>query len=410
MKSLTKGHLKTGLDSLKGTKMRNFWTMLGVIIGVASVITIVAIGEGVKQQISGQIHHLGKDLITVRPGQLHTGSAGGTNANLISGFNISSPLTQRDVNTVTHAKGVVAAAPLTILTGTVHGDTGNYNDGFVVGTSSDLSRLLNQSVAFGAFLAPDDIGAKVAVLGPHAAEKLFNVDVPLGRSFTIRGQEFIVRGIFNNFSATPLAQQVNYNNAIFIPYDVALEMTNNAAPTFEILAKPSDPKQTPIVAGNIRKALDKTHGGQSDLVVREGNQNLTASDSILDLLTHLIAGVAAISLVVGGIGIMNVMLVSVAERMHEIGIRKAVGATNSQILGQFIIEASVLSLAGGVIGVIVALVIDVVLRATTNLQPVVSWQVVLLATGVSLAVGIIFGSVPAIKAARKHPIEALRAE
>jgi ABC-type antimicrobial peptide transport system permease subunit len=383
--------------------------MLGVIIGVASVISIVGIGEGVKQQISGQIRHLGKDLITVRPGTLHTGS-GASSANLVSGLNVSSSLTPHDVSTVSHTKGVAATAPLTIVTGSVRGDTGAYDDGFVIGTSSDLPRLLNQSVAYGAFLTSDDEGSNVAVIGQHAADRLFNVDVPLGRTFTIRGREFIVRGIFNNFSATPLAQQVNYNNAIFIPYDVALQMTNNAAPTYELLAKPTDTHQTAAVAATIQRALDKSHGGQSDLSVRQGSQNLTASDDILDLLTRLVAGVAAISLIVGGIGIMNVMLVSVAERMHEIGIRKAVGATNGQILSQFLIEASVLTLAGGVIGIVVAFLVDLVLRITTSLQPVISWQIVLLATGVSLLVGMIFGSVPAIKAARKHPIEALRSE
>jgi putative ABC transport system permease protein len=409
MKSFTKGNIKTGFDAFRRAKMRNFWTMLGVIIGVASVIIVVGIGEGVKQQISGQIHHQGKDLITVQPGQLHTGS-GGTSANIITGLNITSPVTQKDVATIAHTKGVVASAPLTIVTGQVHGDNGNYNGGFVVGTSEDLSRLLNQSMAFGAFLTPDDTGSNVAVMGQHAAEQLFDVDVPLGHSFTIRGQEFIVRGIFNSFSATPLAQQVNYNNAIFIPYDVALSMTKGAAPTYQVLAKPVSSKQAHAVAKSIQASLDKSHGGQSDLRVTEGSQNLTASDDILELLTRLIAGVAAISLIVGGIGIMNVMLVSVAERMHEIGIRKAVGATDSQILSQFIVEATVLSLLGGIIGVIVALILDVILRITTSLQPVISWQIILLATGVSLLVGIIFGSVPAIKAARKHPIEALRSE
>lgn len=411
MKSVTRGHLKAGLDSVRGAKLRSFWTMLGVIIGVTSVITIVGIGEGVKQQVSGQIHHLSKDLITVRPDQVRPGGGSGTDATLLSSLNINSSLSDKDITTVARTKGVAATAPLTIVAGQVRGgDSGAYNDGFVIGTTSSLPSLLNQSVAYGAFLSDDDVGSDVAVLGSHAATELFNENVPLGRSFTIHGQQFIVRGIFNDFNDAPLSQGADFNNAIFIPNDVAGMLTNHAAPIYQILARPTDTRHAAATAANIQKALDKAHGGQSNLSVLEGNQNLAASNYILDLLTRLIAGVAAISLLVGGIGIMNVMLVSVAERIHEIGIRKAVGATDRQILSQFMIEASVLTLSGGIIGIGLAFLIDLGLRLATHLQPVISWQVVALATGVSLLVGIVFGSFPAFKAARKAPIDALRSE
>lgn len=410
--SLTRGHFKAGLDSVRGAKLRSFWTMFGVIIGVASVITVIGIGEGVNRQVSGQIHHLGSDLITIRPAQLHPGGGSGNgNVSLLSdssGF--SGSLRPRDVTTVAGVKGVSASAPLTVVTGTVSGDQGNYDQGFVIGTGTDLSSLLNQSVAYGSFLTSNDDGANAAVLGPHAAEALFNEDVPLGRSFNFHGQRFMVRGIFNNFTSTPLGQDTDFNNAIFIPNDVAESLTNNAAPTYEILAKASNVKQTDQVAAAIQKTLDRSHGGQSNLAVLQGNQNLAANQDILSLLTKLVAGVAAISLLVGGIGIMNVMLVSVSERTHEIGIRKAVGATNSQILSQFMIEATTLSVVGGAIGVTLAFIIDLALRLTTNLQPVISWPAVVLAFGVSLVVGVLFGTIPALKAARRDPIEALRSE
>jgi ABC-type antimicrobial peptide transport system permease subunit len=409
MKSLSRGHLKAGIDSVRGAKLRSFWTMLGIIIGVTSVITVVAIGEGIKQQIGGQIHHLGQNLITVRPAQIHTGLGSGNNADVISGLNVSGPLSTTDVDIVNTTKGVAASAPLTIAAGTVRGDNGNYTGGFVIGTTSTLPSLLNQSMAYGTFFSSDDNGTNVAVLGQHAGEVLFNEDVPLGRSFTFHGQQFIVRGIFNQFTTAPLSQQADFNNAIFIPNDVAESLSKNTAPTYEVLARPAAGQTTAVVA-KVQKALDGAHGGQSGLIVMSGNQDVTASDGILELLTRLIAGVAAISLLVGGIGIMNVMLVSVAERMHEIGIRKAVGATNRQIMSQFMIESSVLSLAGGVIGITLAFLIDAGLRVFTNLRPDISWQVVLLASGVSLLVGVVFGTVPAFKAARKDPIEALRSE
>lgn len=409
--SVVYGHLKSGVNAMRSTKLRSFWTMLGVIIGVASVITVVAIGTGIKQQVYGQIHHFGKNLITVRPAQLQVSDGvGASGLGLISGLSTTASLTNKDVNAVTHVHGVAASAPLTALNGNISGENGRYKSGFVIGTTSDLPSLLNQSMAYGGFLTADDVGANAAVLGQHAAESLFNEDVPLGRSFTFHGQSFIVRGIFNQFSAAPLSQGLDFNNAVFIPNDVAEDLSNQTAATYEILVRPGNAKQTEAVAGAIRHALSRTHAGQNGFVVLSGNQNLTASDSILGLLTKLVAGVAAISLFVSGIGIMNVMLVSVSERKHEIGIRKAVGATNRQILSQFLVESGALSLWGGIIGIALAFLIDLMLRLFTDLRPVISWQVVVLATGVSLLVGIVFGTVPAFKAARKDPIEALRSE
>lgn len=410
MKSLTRGHIKAGLDSVRGAKIRNFWTMLGVIIGVSSVITIVSIGEGVKQQISLQVHRMGKDLITVQPTQLNVSAGTSNNASLLSGYNITGSLNAQDVTVVSTTKGVAYAAPLSAVSGNASGEKGSYTRGLVMGTTSTLPSLLNQSLRYGGFITDEDSGLYVAVLGSEAARGLFNDDIPLGDTFSFRGHNFIVRGIFNEFNVTSLSEQTDFNNAIFIPYDVSQSMTNNTAPTYQILVRPTNPKDTAKVTTTLKQSLRKAHGGSEDFSVLQQNQNLVGSNQVVDLLTRLIAGVAAISLLVGGIGIMNVMLVSVAERMHEIGIRKAVGATNRQILSQFVIEATFLSLTGGLIGIALSFAIEGLLRAFTELEPVITWQVVVIATGVSLLVGIIFGSVPALKAARKPPIEALRSE
>jgi ABC-type antimicrobial peptide transport system permease subunit len=409
MKILAGGHLKNGYASMRRAKWRNFWTMLGVIIGVASVITIVSIGEGVKQQISGQIKHVGSDLITVRPAQLQSGNGGSNNLSLLSGVSISGSLSPADAKAVSGLPNVATAVPLSAVTGTVHADNGDYKAGLVIGTSAELPTLLNQSVAYGEFFSNGDEAVQVAVLGSGAAQKMFNETVPLGRSFTFHNQQFIVRGIMNALETTPLSQDANFNNAIFIPNSRAQAITNNNANIYEILVKPKQANQSNQTVNAINMTLAKLHGGEGDYSVLKQNQNQSASDGILNLLTSLVAGVAAISLIVGGIGIMNVMSVSVVERLHEIGIRKAIGATNRQILSQFMIEATALSLSGGVIGILIAAAVDGTLRLTTNLRPVLSWQIILVATGVSVAVGVIFGSFPALKAARKDPIEALRA-
>ncbi len=411
MKSLTRGHLKAGLDSVKGAKWRNFWTMLGIIIGVASVITVVGIGEGVKQQISHQISKSSKNLIIIRPGTIRGNNTQSmSDFSVLSGLSITGSLQNNDIKAVSSVKGITATAPLAAVAATVSGESGKYNNGFVIGTTADLPNLMNQSLAYGEFLTPDDENLNVAVLGKDAANALFNSDVPLGHTFTIHGEEFIVRGIFNDFGSTPLSDEANYNSSIFIPYDVAQRLTSNTSAIYEILAKTKTSAAVNPAIISLKDSIKKTHGGQSDFSVLKADQAVAARSNILTLLTNLISGVAAISLLVGGIGIMNVMLVSVTERMHEIGIRKAIGATNRQILSQFMIESSILSLSGGVIGIIVAFTLDGLMRFFTNLRPVISWQVVLLATGVSLAVGIIFGSIPALKAARKDPIEALRSQ
>lgn len=411
MKSLTRGHLKAGLDSVRGTKWRNFWTMLGIIIGVASVITVVSIGEGVKQQISHQINHASKNLITIRPGTVRAANAHTTSDfSVLSGLSITGSLQDADLKAVMNTKGVNASAPLAIIDTDVSSERGKFKNGFIIGTTADLPSLINQTMAYGGFLSKDDEGMNVAVLGKSVAENLFNSDVPLGHTFKLHGQEFIVRGIFNDFGSTPLADDATYNSSIFIPYDVAQRLTQNTAAVYEILATADSASAVEPTISRLQQALAASHGGQNNSSVLKADQTVAARSNVLSLLTNLISGVAAISLLVGGIGIMNVMLVSVAERMHEIGIRKAIGATNRQILSQFMIESSLLSISGGIIGIIVAFVLDGLMRFLTNLRPVISWQVVLLAFGVSLVVGIVFGTIPALKAARKDPIEALRSQ
>lgn len=412
MNSITRGNIKMAVASVRSTKWRSALTMLGIIIGVVSVVTVVAIGEGIKHQVSGQINQLGRDLITVRPGQLvqRNGSGAISGVNVFSGIDSFGSLTNADLRTVQAASGVKSAAPLGLVSGNVQ-DSAGTNDEPVVATSSDLPNILNQSMAFGSFF-PDDVSAEpnVAVLGGTAAERLFHEQAALGQSFRFLGQTFVVRGVLKSFDTNPLSFSADFNNAIFIPYQTAEALTANNVPLFEILAKPTDPSKTTTTVDHITDDLLEAHQDQQKFTVLQQGESLAVTNTILDLLTRLIAGVAAISLLVGGVGIMDVMLVSVAERMHEVGIRKALGATNHQILSQFLIEATVLSLTGGVAGIILAFLIDFLLHSFTSLTPFISWQIVVLATFVSLLVGIIFGSVPALKAARKDPIDALRNE
>lgn len=410
MRSITKGQIKSAFDAIKRTKIRNFWTMLGIIIGVASFITVVAISEGIKQQISGHINQIGPDLITIQPQIIHTNGASLDSLALLAGLSVNGSLSPTDVSTVANSKDVAQVAPLSALSANIKGNEQTYSSGLLIGTTPNFASLLNQPMQNGSFLTGSDDTNNGVVLGNLAARDLFNENVPLGLPLIINGQTYHVKGIFSPFPSTPLSSGSEFNKAVFITYDNSLSLTNNTVTTYEILAKPDKLSDTKIASKNIYTNLLNTHGGQANFSVLDQAQVLSNSNVVLNLVTKLITGVAAIALLVGGIGIMNVMFVSVSERYHEIGIRKAVGATNYQILQQFMVESVVLAIVGGVIGIIVALILDAFLRLFTNLQPEISLPIIGLAILVSLIIGVAFGTFPAFKAAQKDPIEALRVD
>jgi putative ABC transport system permease protein len=412
MKSVTRGNIKTAISSVKASKWRSLLTMLGIIIGIVSVVTVVSIGEGVKRQVVTQINHLGKDLITIRPGQLVNRDDKGniTGVNLFSGLSSTGALTDKDVQTIRDTPHVQRAVPLSIIAGPIGYENKDYTNVAVIGTTSELPLVLKQHVEFGGFFRETDENLNGAVIGSGVAADIFGEDIPLGRSFMFHEQEFVVRGVFEPFKNATLSLDTDFNNAIFVPYPVAKELTNNNVAIYEILTQLKPGQDTDVAATAIEKKLMASRGNQQDFTLLKQEESLSVASNILNLFTRLIGAIAAISLLVGGIGIMNVMLVSVTERMNEIGIRKAIGATSRQIMSQFLIEATVLSVVGGIIGVLLSFVVNFLLRLTTTIEPVVSWQVVLLAAFVSLLVGIIFGTAPALKAARKDPIDALRNE
>lgn len=411
MSTMTRGNVKMALASVRSTKWRSMLTMLGVIIGIVSVVMVVGIGEGVKQEVAKEINQFGEDLITVRPGNLTKNNGKMiANTDLLFGLNSISGLTEQDLDTIRWSDNVRLAAPLSVVPGAVKAENRQLENSLVLATSAELPEAINREVRYGEFFDSKEDTSNVAVIGRHVAQTLFDDNVPLGQTFIFRGQTFTVRGMFDEFKSTPLSPVSNFNNAIFIPYKLAEKLTGNSTQMYSILAKPKTSALLDPAINSIEYRMLKAHGNEKDFSVLNQEASLESSSNVLSLMTTMIAAVAAISLLVGGVGIMNIMLASVTERMHEIGVRKAIGATNRQILNQFVMEAAVLSLVGGIIGVALSLVGVYGLRIYTDLKPVISWEAILIATGVSLAIGIIFGAVPAIKAASKDPIEALRHE
>jgi putative ABC transport system permease protein len=409
MKSYTKGTISSAFKTIRANKARSLTTMLGIIIGVVSAIIVVGIGQGARVQVGDQINRLGKDLIVVTPGQSATRSGLFGSLGALKAPPIGANLTAADVRVAGQASGVKAVVPLSVVDGTVQSDGGHFS-GQVVGTSSQFASVVHQGVAFGGFFSPDPSDIDMAVIGQNVAAELFGENVPLGRAFTFRGHSFIVTGIFKPFDAAPLSSQVDFNNAIFIPYQTAQGLTGNSASIYQIIVQPEDVKRVDTTIRDLTSKLTRSHGGQHNFTVLKQDQSLGVTNSILSLLSAMVLAAAATSLIVGGVGIMNIMLVSIAERLHEIGIRKAVGATNRQILIQFMSEALILSIAGWVIGTLVAIGLIYLVKLFSTLEPVIPWAMVLVSLVGTLAVGTLFGSIPAIKAARKDPIEALRSE
>lgn len=412
MSAILRGNLRMAYSAIKSARWRSVLTMTGVIVGIVAVVTVVGIGEGVKRQVTGTLDNYGKDLLVVRPGQVGGDDmlASG-NTDVLFGMNNATNLTGDDFNTVERTPGVQQAAPLGIVSGRPTADDGKAaHKVFVVATDSDIAQILKQPVEEGDFWTEDKANVNQAVIGQKVAGDLFGEPVPLGRRFNFRGQTFIVRGVFQQWVNVPFSPTANFNDAIFIPYQTAARITHNDSGLYAVLAKTGDPKTVQDVQSNLTSRLTKTHGGQKDFSVLDAAQAANVSTDVVHMLSVWIWAVAAISLFIGGVGIMNIMLLTVTERMHEIGVRKAIGASSQQILWQFLIEATVLSLVGCVIGVALSLGSIGLLYAYTNLKPVISWQAVGVATAVSVAVGIIFGTAPAVKAARKDPIQALRHE
>lgn len=403
-----RNYIRLALASLRSAKWRSFLTMLGIIIGVVSVVTTVSIGEGVKHQVIEQINQLGPDLITVRAGKIvNRDSSGRITGYSIFGLSGTGSLSEEDWKGIQKVDGVQTAVPMNLVPGILEASKRQYLDAFVIGAPPGVPEVLNQEISYGSFYDQDNI-KDAAVIGKRVAEQLFQENVPIGRSFEFRGRSFIVRGVFNEFPSSPLTPTVDYNNAVFIPYTISKELTSGKTHIYQILVKPKNPEASVQLTKDIQSSLRAARAGQEDFTVLRQDENLELAGSLLNLLTAMIAAVAAISLLVGGIGIMNIMLVSVSERTREIGIRKAVGATNQQILGQFLLEAAVLGLVGGIAGAFLSVVVNYLLRIFTDVQPVITLPIVLAATFVSLIVGIVFGITPAMHAARKHPIDALR--
>ena len=400
--------LKIALTNLKATKVRTALTILGIVIGVASVTMVFALGEGAKNMVRGQVESLGENMLTVRPGKATRDGAGNvTGYNFLAALSAST-LTENDLRIVKNAPGIDKATPLMLVTGSVSNIDHRVAQGTIVATTPEAKDVLDLGIRVGEFITPDSPRGTV-VLGDDLAIALLGSDTVIGQKVLLRGQEFTVSGILKDFTSSASVSNVfDLNNVAFIQMDDGKAFNQGIAQIQQINARSADGENPSQVAGGVYNALLSNHGGEEDFSVLRAEETVQLTDSVFKVLTSFTSAVAGISIIVGGVGIMNIMLVSVTERTREIGIRKAVGATNQQILSQFLIESLMMSIVGGVVGVLFGYALAYLGGTFLGFMPGITLGIVGIALGVSLLVGLLFGAWPAIKAARKDPIEALR--
>lgn len=402
-------NLRNAMRSIYSAKLRSFLTMLGIIIGVSSVALIISIGDGVKQSVADQVSNLGTNVVQINPGAGDDSTSGSDSqsnpgANLTASLG-SSTLTAQDIETVKSISGVQAVAPLSIISGLpIAEQTRGTKNSFMIATTPSYSNAVNITFVAGGFFTDNQKNG--AVLPEEVATQLYGTAQAVGREVKVRGKSLQVVGVVKKPES---GLNVGANgNITYIPYEVGKEINNGTANIFRIVVKVQPGSDVKATVAEMKRVLKEAHGGENDFTILTQEDSLKIFDSIFSLLTTFVVAIASISLVVGGIGIMNIMLVSVSERTREIGIRKAIGATFGNIMGQFLSEAVILSCFGGLIGLGIAYLGGLVARKVTGIVPVLNAQTMLLAVGVSVLVGVVFGVAPAVKAARKRPIQALK--
>ena len=399
--------LTSALEALWGNRLRSLLTVLGVIVGVAAVIVAVTITEGTSASINSRVAGLGTNTLTISPGASVTGGAS-------QGVGTANTLTLGDVNTIAAVPHVVNVSPIDSVTAQLVYSGQNWSTR-AQGVYPNFQSIDNWQISEGSWFsqADQDAGNPVAVLGQTTEQNLFTgvASDPIGQTILINSNPFTVVGVLK---AKGTAGAVDQDDIVYVPYSAANARLKTSTFVNQIQAQVDNANDVNTAEANITTVLDQQNniapGGTANFVIRSSDQLVQTAQSFSQTLTFLLVGVAAVSLLVGGIGIMNIMLVSVTERTREIGIRMAVGARRRDIRNQFLIEALALSAAGGIIGILLGLIGGYIMTQVFVLPFAPNLLSIILAFGVAAIIGVCFGFYPAVRASLLDPIVALRTE
>jgi putative ABC transport system permease protein len=402
---------RTALEAIRSRRMRSSLTMLGILIGIAAVMLTVGLGQGAQAQVRDQINQLGSNLLIVSPGS--TTSTSG----IRGGRGSASTLTTRDAIALSNpvvAPDIARVAPVVTGSQSLTAAATNWTTN-VVGTTPDWLPVRARTLAQGRFFSAAELNdaAAVAVLGSTTATELFGGRDALGQSVTINGTSFTVIGLLNTAGSSTTTDDDDQALVPQTTYSSRVASSGNATGISTLYIQAGSTEALSAAYQEASKALMGTHGvtaAAADFTISSQQSLLTTATATDKTLTVLLAGIAAISLLVGGIGVMNIMLVSVTERIREIGLRKALGATPRVVRRQFLVEASTLGLCGGVLGIALGLVGAQILPRFIDQPVTIPPFVGVGALGIALVIGIVAGVYPASRAARLAPIDALRSE
>ena len=398
--------IKIALRALARNKVRSALTMLGIIIGVASVIAMVSLGQGAQKQVQDQISSMGTNMLIVSAGSQRSGG-------VRAGSGTASTITIEDVDAIRQAAGVAAvspsvSAPVTLVAGNQNWTTR------AEGVAPQYLAIRNRSISSGDFFSGADVrsAARVAVIGQTVSDQLFGGMDAVGQTIRVRNLSFRVVGVLAAKGQSSFGQ--DQDDTVLIPYTTAMKklLSTTYVPTVYVSA--TDQQTTYQAEDQVNEILRQRHSSRSaqdaDFNVRNLTDIAETAEQTTKVLTMLLGSIAGVSLLVGGIGIMNIMLVSVTERTREIGIRMAVGARSKAVQNQFLIESLVLGLVGGVAGVVFGVGISLLLSNVFHWPGLISPASIVVSALFSMAIGVFFGFYPARKAANLDPIEALRFE
>lgn len=401
-------HLSNAYTSLKCNRMRTGLTVLGVAIGIASIVVILAIGEGAKKIISDQVNSLGGSVAIVRPSLPDNDTQVSNFTAALSGTEPVSSLTEEDAIDIHQIDHVVAVAPVMMLSGSISTDKDKPLNTSIIATTPELTKVTDLSLKTGQFI--DSVTNKdTAVIGAQLAVDLFGTEESLGRTFETRGQRFMVIGILKRQDKPINYNNVDFDKAAIISLDSGKMFNQGVASVQQITVRTDGADTLNSVVQQIKKTLLANHNDNENFVILQNDKLAQPSNALFNAIAATLTVIATISLIVGGIGIMNIMLVSVAERTREIGIRKAIGASTSNIVWQFLVESLAMSLAGGFVGYVVGYIVAFSCSRTfLAFDPAFTLSITISTLGLALVTGLFFGLYPAIRAAGKDPIEALR--